>query len=162
MIGYFIPCALIILKGTNHSLNIVGMDCLRRFRIERSEHLMQIFRSFLLCQPLQFRPVRLRLRFFRKINVIKHGLDIESRTAHQNGNMSSVINLTDILLRPFLKQIDIERFRRIQNINHMMRHSLHLLSRDLGRADIHIAIYLHGIRGNDLAVYRLCQRDRQS
>ena len=39
----------------------------------------------------------------------------------------------------------------------MMRNILHLFRRDFGRADIHTAVYLHGIGADDFAVDRLGQ-----
>ena len=35
----------------------------------------------------------------------------------------------------------------------MMWDAIHFFRRDLGGTDIHMAVNLHGIRGNDLSVY---------
>lgn len=44
-------------------------------------------------------------------------------------------------------------FLRFQNIDQMMGDALHLLRADLGGSDIHAAVNLHRIGGNDFAVY---------
>ena len=44
-----------------------------------------------------------------------------------------------------------------QHIHQMMGHTVHLLRTDLGRADVHMAVNLHGICGNDLSVHHMGQ-----
>ena len=61
----------------------------------------------------------------------------------------------------FLEHYYIEFFPGLQNIDQMMGHPLHLLRTDLGRTDIHMFIYLHGICRQDFSVYGFCQRDGQ-
>ena len=49
----------------------------------------------------------------------------------------------------------------IQHINEIMGDVVHLFFRDLGGTDIHMAVYLHGIRGDDLPANSVSQPDRQ-
>src|SRR5699024_8048527 len=44
-----------------------------------------------------------------------------------------------------------------QRIDQIVGHFLHLFLPDLCRADIHMAVYLHGIRGDDLRANGFCQ-----
>ena len=39
-----------------------------------------------------------------------------------------------------------------------MPDALHLFWPNLGGADVHMPVHLHGIRGDDLSIYGLCKR----
>ena len=49
-------------------------------------------------------------------------------------------------------------FRGVGDVDHMMRHALHLFRRGLGRADVHAAVDLHRVGRDDLAPEPLRER----
>lgn len=64
-------------------------------------------------------------------------------------------------MRQFHKLHDVKLFGRIEHIDQIMRNAAHLLRADFGRSDIHMAVDLHGIRGDNGPIHRLGKRNRQ-
>ena len=64
-------------------------------------------------------------------------------------------------MRQFHKLHDVKLFGRIEHIDQIMRNASHLLRADFGRSDIHMAVDLHGIRGDNGPIYRFGKRNRQ-
>ena len=87
-----------------------------------------------------------------KAVVVDQAVDIEPGATDDHRQMAARENVVDRLLGAFLERQRIKRLVRIKDIEHVMRHALHLLRRDLGGADVHAAVDLHGIAGNDLCV----------
>ena len=64
-------------------------------------------------------------------------------------------------MRQFHKLHDVKLFGRIEHIDQIMRNAAHLLRADFGRSDIHMAVDLHGIRGDNGPIHRFGKRNRQ-
>ena len=64
-------------------------------------------------------------------------------------------------MRQFHKLHDVKLFGRIEHIDQIMRNAAHLRRADFGRSDIHMAVDLHGIRGDNGPIHRLGKRNRQ-
>lgn len=77
---------------------------------------------------------------------------VEIRTSQKNGGLIVVGEPTDNLGGVVSELSSVICFVRIQDIDEMMRDRLTHLYRWFGRADIHPAIYLHGIDRDDLTV----------
>ena len=69
-----------------------------------------------------------------------------------------LIDLRDRLFCILLELNNVKIRCRLQDIHQIMPDALHLLRPYLCRTDVHVLIDLHGIRGDDLAVY--CLRER--
>ena len=54
---------------------------------------------------------------------------------------------------------DGKRIGGVEDIDHVMRHAEHLVFSDFRRADVHAAIELHGVAGDDLTAEPPCDAD---
>ena len=140
-----LSCQFIVFQRPDHTFSIIGMDLLGRFRIFLFQKLMKVFSSFFFCRLFQFRPYRGFLRILGKVNILDHCLDIKTGSSRKDRDLSFRIDLFHSLLGHFLETDHMKFFTGFQNIDEIMRNSLHLFLCDLGRADIHMLIYLHGI-----------------
>ena len=157
--GDLFSCLHIIFNGTDHAFAVVFMDRRGRFRIDRRQLFMHIgialLRRFFLKLSSEC-----RVRFFcRKRYIIQNSLNIKSGSADQNRNMSPLINALHRFLRHLRKPEYIKFFIRRKDVDQMMSDTVHFPRQDLGRANIHLLIHLHGIRRNDLSADRLRQFD---
>ena len=135
--------------GPDHPFDIIGMDLLQRSGIHPAKLLHQGLSTFFgFCQLLQLVPKGI-FRFFGKIDIIQQRLDIKSGAPNDDGHMSPVQDLLYLLSCQPLELHHIKGFLRIQDVDEVMGDTLHFLRADLRRTDIHPAVNLHGIRGND-------------
>ena len=112
---------------------------------------MKRFRSLFLRQILQAFPVGHVLAVFRKIDIVKDRLNIKACSAGKNRNMTVPVNGLHGLFHQLLKKDHMKFILRVQHIDEMMGNALHLIRSDLGGTDIHPSVYLHRIRGDNLA-----------
>ena len=118
---------------------------------------MEKCRPLLLCQFFQLTAVMFILVGAGKINISGHRLNIKSCAAYQDRNPAFVINFVHGIFCHLLKKNNVKIFCWLQYIHQMMWDAIHFFRRDLGGTDIHVAVNLHGVRGNDLSVYCFCK-----
>ena len=162
VVGNALPCLFIKLDGADHPFHIVSMNALAGGRIHRPEPLIERLRPISARQFLERMAKCSVLIIFRKIDVIEQRLNIKAGAAHQNGNPPPSVNLRKSLLRQFLKYYHVKGLCGFQHIDQMMGHPLHLFRSDLRGSYIHMAVHLHGVGGDDLPAYGLCQGNGQS
>ena len=116
----------------------------------------------LLC--IRFQLLSIGSVFFSlfKINVIQKRLDIKSRATYNNRNTSSLIDLYHCLFCHLLKNSYIKFLFRIKHIDQIMFHTFHLFRQNLRGTNIHVPVYLHRIRRNDLSSNCFCKANRRS
>ena len=114
---------------------------------------MEHFSPLLSGNGLQFMAEILFLLMPGEINIIEKRLDIKPGATHNNGNVACGADLFNGLFGHLLKPHHMELFRRIKHIDKMVGDALHVLWPDLGGANVHLPVYLHGIRGNDLPAH---------
>ena len=158
MFRYFLSGQPVKFQRADDPLYVMFMNGRRRRFIHFPQFFMQHMRALFRCQPLQFLPVRTRF-IFRKIHISNDRLNIETGAAHQDRNMAMTADYGHGLLCHLLKTDHMEFLKGLQHIHQIMRHSLHLLRADLCGPDIHMFIYLHGIRRQNLSADGLCERD---
>ena len=85
-------------------------------------------------------------------------VDVQPRTADDDRQFSPRENIVHAGGR--LRRIarDGVIFRGVGDVDHMVRHALHLFRRWLGRADVHAAVDLHRVGRDDLAAQALRER----
>ena len=147
----------IVFQSPDHTFYIIRVDLLGRFRILLCQKLMKVFSALFPGQFFQFCPHRRFLRILGKVNVLDYCLDIKSGSSRKNRNLSFRVDLFHSFFGHFLETDHMEFLAGFQNINEVMRNPFHFFLCDLGRSDIHMLIYLHGICGDDLPVCRFCQ-----
>ena len=96
-----------------------------------------------------------------KRNLIEHGLQIKAGAADQNRHLAARLYLFDGLLCELLEAHCVKILLRLQNIDQMMRHALHLRRRDFCGSDVHVPIHLHGVGGDNFSVERFCECQRE-
>ena len=92
-----------------------------------------------------------------KINISGYGLNIKSRAAYQDRDPAFIINFFHGFFCHLLEKDNIKIFCGLQHIHQMMRDAIHFFRCDLGGTNIHMAVNLHGICGDDLSVYCFCK-----
>ena len=144
-----------------HPHLIVGVDGCGGFRV----HSLQrgIHGSWAFCSQLgrQLFPQALRRFFRRKLHAIQKALDIQPRTAHQNGQMAPG---GDLRFQPPRQRGEIrhaEHGLRRQDVHPVVGHAAGLFRRHFGGTDVEAPIDLHGVGADDLPRKALCQRDAQ-
>ena len=120
-----------------------GSRCLR---ILFQKHPVKALVSFCSCLFLQQGAIGGVLSGFRKIYVIEKSLNVKAGSADQNRKAALCGDPLDCSLRFPLKADDVPFLGRIRDVNQFMRNPLHLFFCNLGRADVHSAVNLHGIR----------------
>ena len=152
MLGNLFSGQPVVFNGTDNPLYIVGVNRLRGFRIDFCQHLVQMLFPFLCRQLFQFLPDTAVVFIFRKVNVVGQCLNVKSGASGHDRHMAAAVNACHGFLRHRLETGYIKLLPGLQHVNEMMGHSLHLLRHDLGRPDVHMAVHLHGIGTDDLAV----------
>ena len=161
---YLPACQAVVFNGADDPFHVIGMNPCSGFRVNFFQHGVQDGRRgfpFPGSQFLQFPPHRTPVLIFLEINVIKKRLYIETGASCNDRDTAAVIDSLQRLLCHVLECDHIEILVRFQHINEVMGDPLHLISRNLGRANIHVPVYLHGIGADDLTSYGLCQLDGQ-
>ena len=92
----------------------------------------------------------------RKGDIFNERLQIQSRAAAQNGELSSFFNLRDSTLGVLNILRDAVGGGQRQKAQKVVRYPLHFRRRRTRRADGDAVIDLHGVGGNDLPVKTLC------
>ena len=138
------------------------MYLLGRGRVRFTQAPVHPSRSFFLCFLFQTLSHRTFFRVLGKINIFYYGLDIKSCTSGENRDFTFCVNFIHGLFCHLLEPDDMKLLPGIQHIDEIMRNTVHLLFCDLGRADIHMAVHLHGICGDDFSVCRMSQGNGQA
>ena len=162
MEGNLLPCLAEVFNGPDDTFYIVGMDLGSCLRVHLTEHGMKELGSPLslpLSQGFQFPADRAAVLIFFKINVVQQGLYIKPGSAGNDRNAAVAVNLPQGLLCHLLEGDHIKGVPGIQHVNEIMGNPVHFPGSHLGRADIHMPVYLHGIRADDLPANGLCQPD---
>ena len=115
--------------------------------------------SLPLSQGFQFPADRAAVLIFLKINIVQQGLYIKTGSAGNDRDAAAAVNLPQGLLRHLLEGDHVKGLLWLQHVNEIMGNAIHFPGSHLGRADIHVSVYLHGIRADDFPANGLCQPD---
>ena len=153
-----------VFDGPDHPLYIVGVNGRGRLRIHLGQHgVKHLGRALPLTagQIIELPPHRAVLGILLKLHAVEQGLNVKPGAAGDDGKVSPGIDALHGLQGHFLKGRHIEFLPGIQHVDQVVGDTLHLLSRNLGGSDVHMAVHLHGIRADNLPVQGLCQADGQ-
>ena len=89
------------------------------------------------------------------------GINIQPRPPGEDGQLSTREHIVHTGRRHIYIPGGGEVLLRVGHVDHVVRDALHFLRRGFGGADVHAAVYLHGIGGHHLAVMALGQLRRQ-
>ena len=100
--------------------------------------------------------------FFGEGHIVEYGLQIKSGSADQNRDFAARLNVRYRIRCALLKLHRVKILFGLQNVDQMVRNSLHLFCSNFSRPDVHAAVYLHGIRGDDFTVqfFGKCKGER--
>ena len=141
------------LQRPDDALNIVGMDSSGGGGVPLLEHLVHHFRSLRVRDRREPLPQRRVLFHLGKIDVIEKRLDVKAGSAAQDGQFSGFCHSVNSLAGLLLKADHIPGLPGVHAVDQVMRYALHLFRRDLGAADVHAPIDLHGVGGDHFAVH---------
>ena len=147
-------------QGPDDPFAIMRTDSFSSYRIDLLQFLVQLPEAFLIG-PLGQLLAQGRIGFgFDKINTFDECTDIQACTATNDWPFPATQNIFDRCRRFLLKASHAVSFIRFATVNQMVRDACLLSPRDLGGADIEVAVDLHRICRNNLAVYLLGHGDR--
>ena len=155
------PAGLLIdLKRAQDAARIAQRQPRRRLRVDRGKLRVQRLHAL----PPQALFQRLALSGRRERREAPPGdqaVCVQARAACQNDGFSARKNVLHAGVRHFDVAPHGKILVRLCDVQHVMPDALHFPGGRLGRADIHAAVELHGVAGNDLAVQPFGQLDGQ-
>ena len=96
-----------------------------------------------------------------KLHAVQKRIDIQPRTARDDGEHSPIGDIIDSFCRQLAEARDREALARFDKIHQVMGYSLFFILGRLCRCDIHVLVDLHGIGGDDLTAEALGDLHRQ-
>ena len=88
----------------------------------------------------------LRIILFREVDAIEKRLNIEAGTADEDRDMAAPVDAVDRFRRHLLEGLHVIIGVDVDDVDEVVRNTLHLLLRHLRRADVEAAVDLDGIR----------------
>src|SRR5690606_8329706 len=107
--------------------------------------------SLFIGKPVQFLPQPGIAFHARKEISVGHRLNVEAGSSHEDRQATSALDILDRLPGQALILLDRKGMVRIDDIDQVVGNPFPFLRRHLGRPDIHVAVYLHRVPGDDLA-----------
>ena len=136
------------------------VDARSRFRIDGAKPFYQNVNALLACNARQLLTPP-RFGKGRKLPSGNQRIDIQSRAADNDDAFSACENVLHTGIRLVYITSNGKILRGVNAIDHMMLYAVHLRLCRLGGADVHAAVKLHGIAGNDFGIELLGKRDGQ-
>ena len=138
------------------------MQFLCRERIHFGKHGMQLFlAACFLCQSIELFSELLIAACAAKAESVHQRLQVKAGTTCKNGQFVAAQDLTNHLFCVHSIISNSIAFRRLHNVQHVMRNKLLLLCRRFGRTNVHTAVDLHGVHTDDLAIQLMGKLQRQ-
>ena len=120
-----------------------------RFRIDFAKSGVQSLVTICLGIFREFGTVSLIAAGFRKIDIPCHCLNVKTGSSAENRHLPPPLDISDVRLRFLGKSCDIKILRGFRHIDHIVGHTHHFLEGNFSGTDIHVSVYLHGIRRDD-------------
>ena len=146
------------LHGAHDALFVRGVELCRPLGVDLAQLAEQALAADLVVALAQLLPQRGVGRTVGKRAPGDERVDIQPRAADDDRQFSAREDIIHAGGRLLSVARDGVVFRGVGDVDHVVRHALHLFRRGLGRADVHAAVDLHRVGRDDLAAEPLRER----
>ena len=151
-------CKNVDLHGAHDALFVRGVELGRPLGVDLAQLTEQALAADLVIALAQLLPQRGVGRAVGKRAPGDERVDIQPRAADDDRQFCARENVIYTSGGLLGVARDGVVFRGIGDVDHVVRHALHLFRRGLGRADVHAAVDLHRVGRDDLAAEPLRKR----
>ena len=134
------------------------MELGRALRVQLGQLPKHGLAAHLIVALLQLLPGQARLIHRAEAAALDERVYVQPRPADHYGQFPPGKDVLAGRLRRVHKLCGGPAFCGLGHVYHVVRHAIHLLSRGLGRTDVHAPVDLHGVRGDHLSAQLLCQK----